>query len=126
MLIKRLSATVYRSHYKNYFISKNKWDYSLWRKLDHTHFTCIEALPLQHIQKAMLALGLRIKHTALYRQPPMRKPELVTINTTMDTHMHPCSNTHTYRKNTRWYPTRTPLSYSHNSILIRMQMSLTS
>jgi hypothetical protein len=98
MLIKRLSTTVFRSHYKNYFISKNKWDYSFWRKLDHTHFTCIEALPLQHIQKAMLALGLRIKHTALYRQPLMRKPELVTINTIMDTHMHPCSHTHTYRK----------------------------
>lgn len=26
MLIKRLSATVFRSYYKNYFISKNKWD----------------------------------------------------------------------------------------------------
>lgn len=46
MLIKRLSATVFRSYYKNYFISKNKWDYSLLRKLDHTHFSSTEALPL--------------------------------------------------------------------------------
>lgn len=41
MLIKRLSATVFRSYYKNYFISKNKWEYSLLRKLDHTHTSLV-------------------------------------------------------------------------------------
>jgi hypothetical protein len=43
---------------KTIFISKNKWDYSLLRTLDHTHFSSAETLPLRLIQKAILALGL--------------------------------------------------------------------
>lgn len=127
MLIKRLSTTVFRSYYKNYFLSAKIIGITLCWGSWTIHTSFLQKLVLcDSSRRQYWHLDCWIKHTAFNRRPLMTKHGSATTNsscTHIHAHIYTDSRTQKqHEKASHWMP----LSDSNNGALQRTQMSFIS